>query len=153
MTRTTPLFLAVVLALAAGCRGPASVQTVPMPDAAVEVPAEGHARVYVVRRDQTFWSRWPLRVYVGENELATLAPGAFLCWEAPAGRLLARLVLDRPRREGGPQERLYDVTLEPGAVNWTEVSIDPQSAVPAPQRLEPDAGRALVAKSVPAAVR
>ena len=150
MTRTLRLLASSLLALAAACTATHSRQTVPMPDQTVELSDPQGARVYLVRRDHAIWQRWSLRVYIGSTELASLAPGSYLCWETGPGRILARLVLDRAGWEGGETERLYDVVLEPGNTYWVAVSLDSQSGVPAPERLEPDAGRALVARSEPA---
>lgn len=151
-----PSQLALLLALAlvsSACRYSGSYQTVPMPDQSVELEEAHRSRVYVVRSDEVLWRRVPLHVDSGTERIATLGTGSYLCWEREPGRVMARLILERPEWEGGPLEQFFDVHLEPGQVAWVEITIDQDDMRLVPERLEPEAGRALVANSTPARVR
>jgi hypothetical protein len=134
------------------CASYGAYQTVPMPDQTVELGQPSKARLYVIRANQTVWQRAPLHVYDGEELLAQLKPGTFLCWERNPTRFLGRLVLERSRMEGDV-EGLYDSNLESGDVRYVVVSLDNSADKLVTERLDAETGKALVAKSKAASVR
>lgn len=144
----TPL-LAVLLG---SCATYSSYQTVPMPDQGARLGQPSKSRLYVIRAEQVVWQRAPLLVYDGEQLLGQLRPGAFLCWERDPGRFLGRLILDRPKLEGAV-EQLYDVKLEAGDVRYVKVSFNNGPDLLVTERLDAEAGKALVAASNAAAER
>jgi hypothetical protein len=134
------------------CTTYGAFQTVPMPDQSVDLGQPSRARLYVIRSNQTVWQRAPLRVYDGEELLAQLQPGSYLCWERNPARFLGRLVLERSRMEGDV-EGLYDSKLEPGDVRYVVVSLDNSADKLVTERIDAKTGKALVAKSKAASVR
>lgn len=144
----TPL-IAVLLG---ACATYSSYQTVPMPDQDVELGQPSKSRLYVIRAEQVVWRRAPLLVYDSETLLGQLKPGTFLCWERNPGRFLGRLILDRPKLEGAV-EQFYDVQLDAGDVRYVKVSFNNGPDLLVTERLDAEAGQALVAASTAAAER
>lgn len=143
--------LVSLAAVLASCVGPASYQTVPMPDQAVDLERDDHARLYVIRADQVLWQRNPLLVHDAGELIGSLRPGAYLCWEREPGRVLGRLVLERQGQSR--LEQVYDVHLEAGETRWVEVAFDNAEQRLVTELLDEAAGRALVAASSAAAER
>ena len=120
--RSLPVVL-LLAALGLSCAAE-SYQKVPRPDLSVDVTAPSVARVYVVRDDQVRGKIRSIRVYDGQKEIGTIAPGAFLCWERQPGRSVMKLVYEGPVVDGGEKEALVDLPLTAGQVSYCIVRVD-----------------------------
>jgi len=145
--------LAIIAALFTSCVAPAAYQTVPMPDQDVALEEDSNGRFYIIRKEQTLWSRFPLRVYIADEEIGSLAPGTYMCIEREPGRVLTRLILDRPRAEGGTIEQLYDTNIEEGTVRWIQAAVHTNDQLVTTTELDSDEGPQRVAEYGAAEVR
>ena len=116
--------LTLLLALLLGsCKAP-SVQYVPMPSQDSSLEDRSLARIYLIRRPQTYGRLRMVRGFENTRLIGRIRSDKYLCWETNAGRKLLSAVYERRPVDGGDIEGVLDLLCEPGQVYYIGVQLD-----------------------------
>jgi hypothetical protein len=139
----------VLLTLSTGCRS-SSVQHVPFPSQDVNVTSDDVARIYFMRGGYVGAQRRPIVVLEAEQEMGSLSPGTYLCWERPAGRTLGQAFYKSADPLRGNLEAIVDLECEAGEVFYYLVHVERAEGQPVVKQLSTEEGQAMVADRKPA---
>jgi len=132
-----------------GCKA-SSHQRVPFPAQDVAVTSPDLARIYFVREDSTHLHLAEIVVYDGTKEIGALTSDTYLCWERPGGRTLGRAWYEARDVSKGQLEGIADLNCAAGRAYYFNVVVNREGGKPEVSPIDPEEGRALVAKRRPA---
>jgi hypothetical protein len=148
--KTLPWSIAIVsLLLSASCRAPAE-QRVPFPAQDVTVTHNDVTRIYFMRGGYVGAQRKEIVVLDAEQEIGTLLPGTYLCWERPAGRTLGQAFYKSADPLRGNLEGIADLDCAAGQAYYYMVTVLRDDGKPEVELLSPEEGRKLIAERKPA---
>lgn len=152
MKRTTPALVAclVIMALGSVACTSTSAQYAPRPDPSSAV-GEGMSRFYFMR-SQFYGGRQAVRLQNGPAPVARIEDDGYACFDAPAGRYLARAYVERPELLEGEVEGLLSIDSLPGEVYYVVIELAHEDLKPKMRLVSAQEGAKLLAELEPAEV-
>lgn len=139
----------VLLLLSASCRAPAE-QYVPLPAQDVTVTRPDVTRIYFVRGGYVGAQRREIVVRDAEQEIGTLLPDTYLCWERAGGRTVGQAFYKAADPLRGQLEGIADLDCAAGQAYYYMVTVLRDDGHPAVELLDAEEGRRMVADREPA---
>lgn len=148
--KTLPCCIALfLLLLSASCRAPAE-QRVPFPAQDVTVSSDDVTRIYFMRGGYVGAQRKEIVVLDAEQEIGTLTPGTYLCWERAGGRTVGQAFYRSADPLRGQLEGIADLDCAAGQAYYYMVKVLRDDGKPEVELLAPEEGRKMVAERKPA---